>query len=109
MGQKGESSFANTVAVTNNSEENVNLTQAKYQQLLSLLNFQAHFGTQTPQESTSDPHQAATIITQSSLGLQGHEMSGTWFSPQFPKLPFHSLEYFVFSFHVNTSNITSND
>ena len=45
MGQKGESSFANTVAVTNNSEENVNLTQAKYQQLLSLLNFQAHFGT----------------------------------------------------------------
>ena len=45
MDQQGGSSFANTVTITNNSEENVNLTQAKYQQLLSLLNFQAHFGT----------------------------------------------------------------
>ena len=73
------------------------------------MNFQAHFGTQTPQESTSDPYQAATIITQPSLGLQGHEVSSTWSSPQFPKLPFHSLEYSVFSSHVNISHITSDD
>ena len=99
-GQQGGSSFANTVAVTDNSEEIVSLTRAKYQQLLSLLNSQAHFDMQTPQESTSNSHQAATIITQPSLGLQRHEMSGTWSSPQFPKLTFHSLEYSVFSSHV---------
>ena len=87
----------------------MSLTRAQYQQLLSLLNSQVHFGTQTPQESTSDSHQAATIITQPSLGLQRNEILGTWSSPQFPKLPFHSLEYSVFSSHVNTSHITSND
>lgn len=68
-GQQGGSSFANTVTITYNLEENVSLTRAKYQQFLSLLNSQAHFGTQTPQESTSDSHQVATIITQPSLGL----------------------------------------
>ena len=109
-GKQGGNSFANTIVVTDVSEESVSLTRAEYQQFLSLLNTQAHFGTQTPQESTFATHQVvATIITQPSKGLQGHEMLGIWSSPQFPKLPFHSLQYSIFSSHVNTSHITSND
>ena len=108
-GQQGGNSFVNTVAVTDVSEESVSLTRAEYQQFLTLLNTQAHFGTRTPQDSTSTTHQVATIITQPSKGLQRHEMLGTWSSPQFSKLPFHSLQYSIFSSHVNTSRITSND
>lgn len=39
-------SFANNVVATDNSpDESVNLTRSEYQQLLSLLNSQSHFGT----------------------------------------------------------------
>ena len=47
-GQQGGSSFANTIAVTDNSKENVSLTRVEHQQLLSSLNSQAHFSMQTP-------------------------------------------------------------
>lgn len=47
-GQQGGSSFANSVVVTDNFEENVSLAREEYQQLLGLMNSQNHFGTQTP-------------------------------------------------------------
>ena len=57
-------SVANNVMATDNSpDESVNLTNSKYQQLLSLLNSHSHFGTQAPQEGGSDTHQVANIIT----------------------------------------------
>ena len=49
----------------------------------------------------SDTHQVTNIITHSSIGLQGHEFSGIWFTP--------SLEYFVFSLNVVTTHIASID
>ena len=79
--QQCGNSFANTVVVTDVSEESVSLTRAEYQRFLSLLNTQTHFGTQTPQEFTSATYQVATIITPPSKSLQGHEMSGTWSFP----------------------------
>ena len=51
----------------------------------------------------------ATIITQPSIGLQGHKMPGIWSSSQFPKLPFQSLEYCVFSSQDSTSHLASID
>ncbi|XP_075633738.1 uncharacterized protein LOC142606240 [Castanea sativa] len=42
----------NVVVIEDNSNEGVNLTRSKYQQLLGLLNSQCHFGTQAPSEST---------------------------------------------------------
>ena len=49
----------------------------------------------------SDTHQVTNIITHSSIGLQGHEFSGIWFTP--------SSEYFVFSLNVVTIHIASID
>ena len=79
----------------------MNLTLLEYQQLLSLLNSHSHFGTQAPQEWGSDTHQVANIITQSSIGLQEHEVSDTWSTP--------SLEYYVFSSSVVTTHISPTD
>lgn len=62
-GQQGGSFFVNSVVTTDAPEESVSLTRAEYQQLLGLLNSQSHFDTQTSQETTSDAHQVATIIT----------------------------------------------
>ena len=112
--QGGNSSFVSNVVTTDSSsEESFSLTQAEYQQFLGLLNSHNHFGKQASQESTSGAHQVATIITQPSLDFQGHEMSGirssTQFSTQLPKLPCHSLEYFVFSSQVDTSHLCSTD
>ena len=96
------SSFANNVvAIEDSSSEAVNLTCAKYHQLIGLLNSQCHFGTQAPLKVAADTHQVANIFTQPSLGLQGYELSGIWSSP--------SLEYSVFSSTVNTSHISSTD
>ena len=69
--------------------------------MLGLLNSHGHFGTQVPPEVASDTHQVTNIITHSSIGLQGHEFSGIWFTP--------SLEYFVFSLNVVTIHIASID
>ena len=108
--QGGSASFASNVVATNNCiEETINLTRAEYQQLLGLLNSQNHFGTQTPQEPASNAPQVATIIIQPFLDFQGHEMSCIRFSTHFPKLPYHSLQYSVFSSQVDTSLLCSSD
>ena len=70
-------SFANNVVATDASlDESVNLTHSKYQQLLSLLNSHSHFGTQAPQAGGSNTNQVANIITQLTIALQDHEVSG---------------------------------
>ena len=69
--------------------------------MLGLLNSQGHFGTQAPPKVATDTHQVANIITQSSIGLQGHQFSGIWSTP--------SLEYSVFSSNVITTYIASTD
>ncbi|XP_075646895.1 uncharacterized protein LOC142617820 [Castanea sativa] len=74
---KGQAS-ANSVAVSATDhmvDDNVSLTRIEYQQLLSLFNSQAHFGTQGPQELASGDHQVANIIAQPTMGFAGHEMS----------------------------------
>ena len=60
--------FANNViAPEDNASGGVSLTKSEYQQLLSLLNSDCHFGTQGPSEGAVDTHQVANIITQPSL------------------------------------------
>ena len=81
-------------------DESVNLTRSEYQQLLSLLNSHSHFGTQAPPEGGSETHQVANIITQPTIALQGHEVSGIWSAP--------SLNYSVFSSSVVITHISSN-
>ena len=83
------------------SDEGVSLTKAEYQQLIGLLTSQRHFGTQAPLETTVETPQVANIITQSSIGLQGHELSSIWSFP--------SLEYFVFSSTVDISHLNPTD
>ncbi|XP_075644201.1 uncharacterized protein LOC142615338 [Castanea sativa] len=78
---KGQPSSAlpfanNVIASEEDASEGVSLTKSEYQQLLGLLNSKCHFGTQGPFEGAADTHQVANIITQSSLDLQGHEISG---------------------------------
>jgi len=84
-GQQASSFANNAVVVEDNSNQGVNLTHVEYQQLLGLLNSHGHFGTQSPLEVDLDTHQVANIITQSSIGLQGHDFLGIWSIP--------SLEY----------------
>ena len=84
-GQQASSFANNAVVVEDNSKQGVNLTHVEYQQLLGLLNSHGHFGTQSPLEVDSDTHQVANIVTQSSIGLQGHDFLGIWSTP--------SLEY----------------
>ena len=94
--------FANNViAPEDNASGGVSLTKSEYQQLLSLLNSDCHFGTQGPSKGATNTHQVANIITQPSFDLQGHEISGIWFVP--------SLEYSVFSSSISTSHIQSTD
>ena len=95
-------SFANNVVAADASlDESVNLTCSEYQQLLSLLNSHSHFGTQAPPGGGSDTHQVANIITQPTIALQGHEVSGIWSAP--------SLDYSVFSSSAVTTQISSSD
>ena len=77
------------------------MTRSEYQQLLSLLNSHSHFGTQAPPGGGSDTHQVANIITQPTIALQGHEVSGIWSAP--------SLDYSVFSSSAVTTQISSSD
>ena len=94
--------FANNViAPEDDASGGVSLTNSEYQQLLSLLNSNCHFGTQGPSEGAADTHQVVNIITQPSFDLQGHEISGIWSVP--------SLEYSVFSSSISTSHIQSTD
>ena len=79
----------------------MNLTHSEHQQLHSLLNSHSHFGTQAPQEGGSNTHQVVNIITQPTIGLQEHEVSGIWSAP--------SLEYSVFYSSVVTTHISSSD
>lgn len=78
---KGQA-FANNFAIStvdNIVDDNVSLTHTKYQQFLSLLNSQSHFGTQGPQDLSSESHQVANIIAQPTMGFAGHEMSSISF------------------------------
>ena len=78
---KGQAS-AKSVAifvVDNIVDDNVSLTRTKYQQFLSLLNYQSHFDIQGPQDLVSESHQVANIIGQLTMGFLGHEMSGISF------------------------------
>ncbi|KAF3960492.1 hypothetical protein CMV_014803 [Castanea mollissima] len=105
---KGQAS-TNSVAVSavdNIVDDNVSLTRTEYQQFLSLLNSQSHFGTQGPQDLASESHQVVNIIAQATMGFAGHEMPGISFQ-NLSKIPINSLEYSVFSSHVNTTFITS--
>ena len=98
----GSTTFANNViAVGQGSDEGVSVTKAEYQQLIELLNSQCHFGTQAPLETAVKTPKVANIIAQSSIGLQGHELSGIWSFP--------SLEYSVFSSTVDISHLNPTD
>ena len=56
--------FANNViAPEDDASGGVSLTKSEYQQLLSLLNSNRHFGTQGSSEGAADIHQVANIIT----------------------------------------------
>ena len=72
-----------------------------------MLNSQRHFGTQAPYDSATNAHQVATIISQPPVDFQGREMLGINSSTSFPKLPYHSLEYSVFSSQIDTSKLSS--
>ena len=62
--------FANNVIIVEEgSNEGVSLTKAEYQQLIGLLNFQCHFGTQAPPEAVVETPQVANIIGQPSTRL----------------------------------------
>ena len=69
--------------------------------MLSLLNSHSHFGTQAPPKGGSDTHEVANVITQPTIGLQEHKVSGIWSAP--------SLDYFVFSSSAITTHIISSD
>ena len=91
----------NAIAVDQGSNEGVSLTKAEYQQLIGLLNSQCHFGTQAPPKTAVKTPQVANIIAQSSIGLQGHELSSIWSFP--------SLEYSVFSSTIDISYLNPTD
>ena len=89
------------IVVDQGSDEGVSLTKAKYQQLIGLLNSQCHFATQAPLETVVETPQVVNIIAQSSIGLQGHELSSIWSSP--------SLEYSMFSSTIDISQLDPTD